>query len=100
MVEEYIGRELAKKVFLNGKHSIKWAIESGAKTFGDAFVLILDEIPAADVREVKHGKWETETLDSGKFWANYCSNCDYYLPYGLEWKPSYCPNCGANMEES
>lgn len=57
----------------------------------------IKDIPAADLLPVKRGKWETETLESGKFWANYCSNCDYYLPYGLEWKPSFCPNCGALM---
>ena len=65
----------------------------------DAARSAIFRLPAADVRPVVHGKWETETLDSGQFWANYCSNCDYYLPYGLEWKPNYCPWCGADMRE-
>ena len=58
--------------------------------------LILKE-PAADVIERKKGKWISHLLDDGSFWANYCSECGVYLPYGLDWKPNGCPNCFADM---
>ena len=57
---------------------------------------------AADVieklsKERKKGKWISHLLDDGSFWANYCSECGVYLPYGLDWKPNGCPNCFADM---
>lgn len=53
----------------------------------------LDEIealPSADAVPVRHGKWLW--LDGVR-----CSQCNYKLATtGL---PSYCPNCGARMDE-
>ena len=57
-----------------------------------------DDCPLAEVPEQKHGKWERKTFDY-IFWANYCSECNAYLPYGNDWKPNFCPNCGAKMDE-
>lgn len=48
-------------------------------------------------KERKKGKWISHLLDDGSFWANYCSECGEYLPYGLDWKPNGCPNCFADM---
>lgn len=48
-------------------------------------------------KERKKGKWISHFLDDGSFWANYCSECGVYLPYGLDWKPNGCPNCFADM---
>lgn len=54
-------------------------------------------IPAADVVEVRRGKWvygydsDTGELDI-KAWT--CSLCGEKYP----WQPHYCPNCGATME--
>lgn len=56
---------------------------------------LLDEIPAADVSPVVHGRWnviEGRRLDNA-----ICSNCGrrfqaYYGAY------SFCPNCGAKMD--
>lgn len=55
---------------------------------GDALQTILDA-PAADVQEVKHGKW----ID--KVWIWECSVCKKRSSYG---KTDYCPNCGAKMD--
>lgn len=46
---------------------------------------------------VKQGEWKEHIFEDG-FWANYCSECKAYLPYGLEWEPNFCPNCGAKMD--
>lgn len=73
--KEYIERELAKEIFRNGKHTVKWLIESGAKTIGDSFAMLLDEVPAADVREVV-----------------LCRDCTHYkmVNKGKPWKANRC----------
>ena len=53
--------------------------------------------PLAEVPEQEHGTWK-EHIFEDSFWANYCSECNAYLPYGLDWKPNFCPNCGSRME--
>lgn len=57
----------------------------------------LNEVPAADVKPVVRGKWETVMLDHE--WigcrpkAHYCSEC-----HQITWfRTFYCPNCGADM---
>lgn len=46
---------------------------------------------------IRHGRWITALTDNNEFWANYCDQCNTYLPYGIEWRPNFCPNCGADM---
>ena len=56
-------------------------------------------IPAADVVEVKHGKWIKKT-DDVSYWYE-CSECSERPPYG-RYKETlfsdYCPYCGAKMD--
>lgn len=53
---------------------------------------ILETLPAADVVEVVHGRWE----DHGEYFgfAYHCSACNNAA--GLKF--NYCPNCGARMD--
>lgn len=52
---------------------------------------LIDEIPAADVAPVVHGRW-IATHD--EFCS--CSLCKY--PVHAAWsQTNYCPNCGAKM---
>lgn len=53
----------------------------------DAMALI-DTIPAADVAEVKHGRWIKHK------YFDECSEC--YTMVILRY--NYCPNCGARMD--
>ena len=63
---------------------------------------IVADFPAADVREVKRGKW----IDMADF--EQCSECkgthlkEFQSYYGKTiWiKTRYCPNCGADMREA
>lgn len=54
------------------------------------------DIPAADVAPVVHGRW----IDGDP----YCPICRKDKFRGLDadvwsdWKPDYCPNCGAKMD--
>lgn len=70
----------------------------------------VEDIPAADVAQVVHGRWKAQ-MDSERSGFQFltlpdhivgyiCSNCgeeaieyvdDYFLP-------DYCPNCGAKMD--
>lgn len=59
---------------------------------------MVDDLPAADVQEIKHGKWKYDSGDVG--YANYlCSECDNFLSFDedIDLYP-YCPYCGAKME--
>lgn len=64
---------------------------------------VIENMPAADVQPIKHGRWESSqrTIETGTV---YCSNCaiEYYISdlqtvgdcNGIV---HYCPNCGAKM---
>jgi hypothetical protein len=60
-----------------------------------------DEIPAADVVAVKHGRWAEDEI------GHYCTACDEYaLDYeggeDMQLHPyltPYCPLCGARMSK-
>ena len=66
----------------------------------------INAIPAADMAEVKHGKWigwhgdKLVGIDNNgedmyrHYHYNTCSECDK----GSAIKPKYCPNCGAKMD--
>ena len=63
---------------------------------------IINDFPAADVAEVKHGKWiEEEDGYDHVFYS--CSVCGAGIctidetPIEYGWK--YCPECGSKMEE-
>ena len=50
-------------------------------------------IPAADVAEVRHGRWLCVDTDTEQFFlCNRCKKKEY-------WESNYCPNCGAKMDK-
>ena len=58
----------------------------------------LDSIPAADVVEVRHGRWLLERTPDGKPYCFHCSVCDDDFHHiGIMTVYDYCPNCGAYM---
>ena len=52
----------------------------------------IDDIPAADVAPVVHGRWRE--MDKGNY---VCSFCNAFITINYGYK--YCPNCGADMRE-
>ena len=104
-MSDYISREAAIKRLSSWRKVIK-------ENFGknDEYANCLEEaidkiedLPAADVREVKRGRWVND--HNGRFSPsgdNYvCSVCgDPALrAFGHPAKTNYCPNCGADMRE-
>lgn len=96
---DYIDREHALCELCN--YSIPVFDENGKESFVGDYISVLNSIPAADVVEVVHGKWEERGVpvpyDVGglnKIITTYCSVCGQG---GEKWM-HYCPNCGAKME--
>lgn len=55
--------------------------------------MAVGSVPAADVVEVKHGKWEVRTVRGVA--VLYCSACGSSTDVIYEY--TFCPNCGAKM---
>lgn len=66
---------------------------------GQGIVKRIKDIPAADVVEVRHGRWIWELANNG--WANHiCSECGYAKNTDIHVRLGYdyCPRCGAKMD--
>jgi hypothetical protein len=81
MVGDYISREAAIRA-LQPTH---------APAINEVLASVLRRVPAADVVEVRHGRWEWDRLRE----AYRCSCCDNYNAD----RTAYCPNCGADLRE-
>ena len=62
----------------------------------DEIIDALENIPAADVAPVVHGRWGTGrfNLETG----NYEEQCTLCRNFSKEYGKPYCPNCGAKMD--
>lgn len=89
--KEYIERNAAIeqiRVIYCGNCNSYNGVRCRACEFDDAMSLV-EDAPAADVVEVVHAHWIDR---DGKTW---CSNCD---ASNKQYKPPYCPHCGAKMD--
>ena len=88
-MEEYVAKSVLKKE-LNISNLHAGII--------DALQNIVDEIPAADVEEVKHGEWQNKLYyPLTNSYYHICSVCGKELK--ITFTDNYCPNCGAKMDE-
>lgn len=110
-MSDYISREAAieavREVFscetCNGSNI-------GICTFCDVdqAILLIKNIPSADVELVRYGRWEEcdwVDVDEHGFGTRRtfkaglrCSQCACVFKKKLLWKRNYCPNCGAKMD--
>lgn len=97
-MKEYIEREAVMQEFAD---YVKWCNNSGfaqTPTWNEA-VQIVEDAPAADVEEVRHGEWIVDDAAS-----EHCSCCGhkFYISalfaIGGNDEPNCCPNCGAKMD--
>lgn len=86
-MDEYIERETIKAAMIH------YGFKSPDMTVTE---FVEDELPAADVAHVRHGRWiEKEKYTFGVMYD--CSICDNrILDNGHSW--NYCPNCGCRMD--
>ena len=82
--------------------------EHGSKDFIYGIETVLEyaeNLPAADVAPVRHGRWEEMHYEGGILdGTNFdrCSVCGYERVFddpALKTVFKYCPNCGAKMDE-
>lgn len=60
------------------------------------YIYMIEDMPAADVAPVQHAKWEIVVGSNGKEYM-VCTGCR--KQQDLTGVFSYCPNCGAKMDE-
>ena len=98
-MKEYIEREQAIALFYpvdpenDGSDECTIVYKSGNFSSSEIEAMLSD-LPAADVAEVRHGRWIREKWPSGTHKIK-CSEC-------REWngkQSNYCPNCGARMDK-
>lgn len=96
---DYIEKETAKEAILS------WAVcinHPELLSKEDAMHCI-DNLPAADVAPVRHGRWEIKVFAFSHCKKIRCSICGYSENRGPAWDEgyglaNYCPNCGAHMD--
>lgn len=104
-MDEYIKRkdaiaiikEKQKELCPVGRYGRDYVYGSDREKYNawDEIIDALENIPAADVAPVVHGRWEYAP-SNGVYDAR-CSNCGY-CPGIMFWNSPYCPNCGAKMD--
>lgn len=96
---EYIERETALSMREPPKSNRQYQtdnLDDAYEQGWDDALCSIEHIPAADVAPVVHGRWNC--MDGYKT-REVCSECGWDVPeYGKFY--SYCPNCGAKMDES
>ena len=99
-MKEYIERAAVEKFIEDGLNN-----PDKNRAFGHDAIEIMAEVhymPAADVVEVRHGRWLTT---DGYPHRLYCSVCYKTYAKNAKWvneldlPTNYCPNCGALMRE-
>ena len=92
-MKEYIKRAAVKDEIL----SLAVCINHPELLSKEDTMFCIDNVPAADVVEVRHGRWNNinpTVLNPGINWVCRCSLCGCPQDY----KHNYCPNCGALMD--
>lgn len=96
---DYISREAANNALRECVRACPNSFYNGIEVARTA----IHKLPAADVREVKRGKWVKNEDKAG--W--HCSACKEVDNYAFSWnsdtgeyefQDNFCPNCGADMK--
>ena len=92
-MKEYIERAVAVKKFENYRRDCEEENDERAAQIFEDCVSELMALPAADVAEVRHGRW---IFEPGKI--PYCSECKEYSDDGDK-GAAFCPWCGVRMDK-
>ena len=95
-MKEYIDREATLNERPEGRNPGQVGKEEYNKGWNDcrsAFYKCITSMPAADVVEVRHGRWK----NGGNGLYDTCTACgeEIYLAIPM----NYCPNCGARIDK-
>lgn len=87
---------MAEKEYIEREAAIRALQPTHAPAINEVLASVLRRVPAADVVEVRHGRWINERWEGLSSFSAECSLCGKrtlaYFHY------CYCPNCGAKME--
>ena len=92
MIKEYIEREALLTTYRKWLPQLVSEEDAGDRRGVETCIAVLEEASAADVAEVKHGRW---VICSDGYYP-YCSECKNEPKHGE--MTDYCPNCGAKMD--
>ena len=92
MAEEYIKRESAIEAIENDCSELVYYTKEEA-------IRCVKAIPAADVAEVRHGRWKSTGVLVGLMNFEYFYRCTACGRRGGDTKTNYCPHCGALMDK-
>ena len=92
MAEEYINRESAIEAIENDCSELVYYTKEEA-------IRCVKAIPAADVAEVRHGRWKSTGVLVGLMNFEYFYRCTACGRRGGDTKTNYCPHCGALMDK-
>lgn len=99
-MKEYIERAVAVKKFENYRRDCEEENDERAAQIFEDCISELMAIPAADVAEVKRGRWILEREPDGTPYCFHCSVCDNDFHHiGIMTATDYCPSCGARMDK-
>ena len=109
-MSEYINRESLKERFRKRLNWLKKDIhDEYSSVLYDCCeydTKLIDEITAADVAPIVHGRWELEYETYGKMRCSVCKKealiekaIDDVGVTTIYVDSNYCPNCGAKMDE-
>ena len=100
-MDEYIKREEAIKIAESYKpqNGSSFCRNRG---IADYIAEDISMIPAADVAQVRHGRWICIRKGYGEYKCSVChgmdSNCSDYYSDHVVTEQEYCPFCGAKMD--
>ena len=70
-------------------------VDPAVAQYANAVCYNLQNLPAADVVEVRHGRWEPGNPICPVCGENKFKDLD--ADVWADWQPKFCPNCGARM---
>ena len=86
-MDEYIKKE---DVYQHLDNEVEWKVNQDR-----LYALeVINDFPAAEVAEVRHGRWISTGVISCK-----CSDCGKLQLKSHADDSNYCPNCGARMDK-
>lgn len=94
-MKEYIERAAAMESIIG-----LTIVDPAVAQYANAVCYNLQNLPAADVAEVRHAHWEFPVFtdsDDGLDPRVKCSECGGIEAAFARWK--YCPNCGARIDK-
>lgn len=97
-MDEYIERKKLEEAFDNADPDVCESDLDGHSNWGfgrENVRVVIRGIPAADVAQVVHGRWET---NSDRPDTLICSICKCGFDMWKHDQHNYCPNCGSKMD--